>query len=46
MSQAHPEGAFYTIRSWSCEEEADILDRWQRGGTWDPRITRWEVGPL
>lgn len=44
--QAHPEGAFYTIRSWSCEEEADILDRWMRAGTWDQRITRWEVGAL
>jgi hypothetical protein len=46
MSRPHTEGVFYTIRSWSCEEEADILDRWMRAGIWDQRITRWEVGAL
>lgn len=46
MSRPHTEGVFYTVRSWWCEEEADIMNRWKRDGIWDPRITKWEVGAL
>jgi hypothetical protein len=45
-SEASPEGAFYTLLSWSSNEQNDILDRWKRKGIWDERITKWEVGAL
>lgn len=45
---SHPEGAFYTVRSWprpgDDEQVADVFFRWKREGIWDPRISTWEVG--
>jgi hypothetical protein len=50
MTGPHTEGVFYTVRIWDKpgddEQATDIFFCWTREGTWDPRLTEWEVGAL